>query len=150
MSSIFENLGQMAGQAAENFDPLKKMLEDAGLPIAGLNVTNDNGNVTISGSVENGSVAAKAVEMLKGAPGVSSVTNAIQVADVSAQAIKMSVATEHDNLNVRSGPGTEHDIVGKFAKGSVVTVIQKHSDDWYLVEADGVKGYCSTQYLASV
>jgi Bacterial SH3 domain/BON domain len=147
--SIFDNVKEQASNLAEDMNPLLTLLKGAGLPINNLNVTNDNGNVTVSGDVEDGGVAAKAVEMLKGAAGVVGVTNNIKVADISAQNIQMVVATEHDNLNVRSGPGKDHEIIGKFAKGAVVKVLEKTDAEWYLVEADGLKGYCAADYLSS-
>lgn len=58
------------------------------------------------------------------------------------------VTTEHSNLNIRKGPGTDQPIVGKAAHHEIVTVISRTSDLWWLVKTkDGEEGYCYAQYL---
>ena len=59
------------------------------------------------------------------------------------------VTTKESNLNIRRGPGTDQPIVGKAAKDEVVTVINKTSEQWWLVRSkDGEEGYAHSQYLA--
>ncbi len=61
---------------------------------------------------------------------------------------KATVATESTNLNIRKGPGTDQEIVGKAAHNEVVTVLNKTNDQWVLIKTDdGVEGYVYTQYL---
>lgn len=61
---------------------------------------------------------------------------------------KATVATESSNLNIRKGPGTDQEIVGKAAHNEVVTVLNKTNDQWVLIKTDnGVEGYVYTQYL---
>jgi hypothetical protein len=61
---------------------------------------------------------------------------------------KATVATESSNLNIRKGPGTDQEIVGKAAHNAVVTVLSKTNDQWVLIKTDdGVEGYVYTQYL---
>lgn len=52
-------------------------------------------------------------------------------------------------LNVRKAPSTDSEVVTKLAKGNEAKVIGKHDNDWYIVDVNGVKGYCSAQYLAA-
>lgn len=58
------------------------------------------------------------------------------------------VTTQSSNLNIRKGPGTDQEIIGKAAHQSTVTFLSKYNDDWYLIRsAEGVEGYCNTEYL---
>ena len=70
--------------------------------------------------------------------------------NVSAMAAgaKATVATQSSNLNIRKGPGTDQPIVGKAAHGSIVTLVSKTNDQWWLVRTDaGEEGYAYAQYL---
>src|SRR4030095_1641173 len=69
--------------------------------------------------------------------------------DASAAAgTKAKVTTQSSNLNIRKGPGTDQEIVGKAAHNEVVTVISKANDQWSLIRTDkGKEGYVYTQYL---
>lgn len=59
------------------------------------------------------------------------------------------VNTNSSNLNIRKGPGTDQPIVGKAAHNSMVTLVSKSNDQWWLVRtADGEEGYAYAQYLA--
>lgn len=55
------------------------------------------------------------------------------------------VATQSQNLNVRSGPGTSYKVAGSLAKGSKVTVIST-SGSWSKI---GANKWVSTSYLSS-
>ena len=62
-----------------------------------------------------------------------------------------TVNTKESNLNIRRGPGTDQPIVGKAAKGETVTVINKTSEQWWLVRSkDGEEGYAHSQYLSAL
>lgn len=69
--------------------------------------------------------------------------------DASAAAgSKAKVITQSSNLNIRKGPGTDQEIVGKAAHGEVINVISKANEQWSLVRTDkGVEGYAYSQYL---
>lgn len=69
--------------------------------------------------------------------------------DASAAAgTKAKVITQSSNLNIRKGPGTDQEIVGKAAHNEIITVISKPNDQWSLVRTDkGVEGYAYSQYL---
>ncbi len=64
---------------------------------------------------------------------------------------KVKVNTNESNLNIRKGPGTDQPIVGKAAKGEIITLVGKANDQWWLVRtADGEEGYSYAQYLTPV
>ncbi|MGN0773257.1 MAG: SH3 domain-containing protein [Candidatus Ventricola sp.] len=50
-------------------------------------------------------------------------------------------------VNVRSGPGSSYASVGKLASGTQVTVLLK-GNGWYMISANGLEGFMSTQYLS--
>ena len=69
--------------------------------------------------------------------------------DASVTLVK--VITESSNLNIRKGPGTNQPIVGKAAHGEVISLINKSSEEWYLVRTkDGEEGYAYARYLQDV
>ena len=73
----------------------------------------------------------------------------VNVGDASAGE-KMTVTTRESNLNIRKGPGTDQEIVGKAAHGEVVTMLSKTNDQWSLIKTDGgVEGYASSSYLTA-
>ena len=66
-----------------------------------------------------------------------------------------SVTTEADssilyasgNLNIRTGAGTDSDVMGTFAPGDKVTVLGDAGDGWTKVSYNGQTGYVSSNYL---
>ena len=60
------------------------------------------------------------------------------------------VNTNNDNLNIRSGPGTDYDILGKAPKDAILTIVGYIDaiDDWILIDYDGAVGWVSSEYLA--
>jgi uncharacterized protein YgiM (DUF1202 family) len=67
-------------------------------------------------------------------------------ADAGAQ---MKVPTDSTNLNIRSIPSTDGDIVGKAAHDEVVTLVEKTDDSWWKIRTkDGEEGYAYAQYLS--
>lgn len=61
---------------------------------------------------------------------------------------KLKVVTESTNLNIRKAAGTDQPIVGKAAKGEIVTLVNKVDDQWWIIRTNaGVEGYCYAQYL---
>jgi uncharacterized protein YigE (DUF2233 family) len=78
------------------------------------------------------------------------VLNINSVAGVT-EGASLTVTTNRTNLNIRKGPGTDQDIIGKASRGEVVTLVKKENDQWWYVKtADGEEGYCYTQYLTPV
>ena len=67
-------------------------------------------------------------------------------ADAGAQ---LKVTTDSSNLNIRSTPNTEGEIVGKAAHGETVTLVEKTDDSWWKIRTkDGEEGYAYAQYLS--
>lgn len=67
-------------------------------------------------------------------------------ADAGAQ---LKVTTDSTNLNIRSMPSTEGEIVGKAAHDEVVTLVEKTDDSWWKIKtAQGEEGYAYAQYLS--
>jgi uncharacterized protein YgiM (DUF1202 family) len=67
-------------------------------------------------------------------------------ADAGAQ---LKVTTDSTNLNIRSTPSTEGEVVGKAAHDEVVTLVEKTDDSWWKVRtAQGEEGYAYAQYLS--
>lgn len=78
------------------------------------------------------------------------VMNINSVAGVT-EGSKLKVTTNSSNLNIRKGPSTNDDIVGKAARHEVVTLVEKENDQWWLIKTDqGEQGYSFTQYLTPV
>lgn len=64
---------------------------------------------------------------------------------------KLKVTTNNSNLNIRSGPSTNDEIVGKAARHEIITLLRKENDQWWFIKTDdGEEGYCYTQYLTPV
>ncbi|MDQ0244571.1 N-acetylmuramoyl-L-alanine amidase [Bacillus fengqiuensis] len=60
------------------------------------------------------------------------------------------VSVQVNVLNVRSGPGTSHDVVDKVTKGSILSVVEK-LDDWYHVQlTNGLTGWVAKRYVDSL
>ena len=70
--------------------------------------------------------------------------------DVKASAgAQLKVTTDSTNLNIRSTPSTEGEIVGKASHDEVVTLVEKTDDSWWKVRtAQGEEGYAYAQYLS--
>ena len=74
----------------------------------------------------------------------------LNVNATAAAGTKAKVTTNSSNLNIRKGPGTDQEIVGKAAHGETVTILSAPNDQWSLIKTDkGVEGYAYTQYLAA-
>lgn len=60
------------------------------------------------------------------------------------------VSVQVNVLNVRSGPGTSHDVVDKVTMGSILSVVDK-LDDWYHVQlTNGLTGWVAKRYVDSL
>jgi uncharacterized protein YgiM (DUF1202 family) len=127
------------------------LLKAAGISIPNLGCSLEKGVLSVTGTVADGAAAEAAVAALKKAPGVIEVKNYLEVEDLTSKKIMMKVVTKSSNLNIRKGPGTTFDIVGKAAHHSQVQLIKKMYNGWYYIKAaDGTEGFCSTDYLAQV
>ena len=70
--------------------------------------------------------------------------------DIKADAgARLKVTTDSTNLNIRSTPSTEGEVVGKAAHDEIVTLVEKTDDSWWKVRTkDGEEGYAYAQYLS--
>jgi len=50
-------------------------------------------------------------------------------------------------VNVRSGPSSSYSSIGRLASGTQVRVLLK-GNGWYMISANGMEGFMSTQYLS--
>lgn len=57
------------------------------------------------------------------------------------------IKTNSQNLNMRSGPGTNYSIITSIPKGAQVNVTE-YGSGWSKIEYSGKTGYVSTQYLS--
>ncbi len=70
---------------------------------------------------------------------------------VDAAVTQVKVITEHSNLNIRKGPGTDQPIVGKAAHHEIITLVNRSNEQWWLVRTnDNEEGYCYARYLEPV
>lgn len=54
------------------------------------------------------------------------------------------------NLNIRSAPGTENDIVTKIPSGTIIVILEKTTDTWYKINYNGAVGYVDSSFLTNV
>lgn len=67
--------------------------------------------------------------------------------NISGECIK--VVNVSSNLNVRSGPGTSYDIVGKVTNNTIFKLLGETSG-WYKIEYEGKDAYISTGYAQKI
>lgn len=70
--------------------------------------------------------------------------------DIKAEAgAQLKVTTDSTNLNIRSTPNTDGEIIGKAAHDEIVTLVEKTDDSWWKIRTtDGEEGYAYAQYLS--
>lgn len=147
---LFDNVNStVAAQQQQN--DYNTALISAGVTVQDLRAQNDAGILTIFGNVTDQATAEKAVTALKTQPGVKDVVNLLEIEDLTAKNVKMKIATQQSNLNIRKGPGTEYDIVGKAAHGTSVQLIKKMFNNWYYIKTDsGIEGFCAANFLEEI
>lgn len=74
------------------------------------------------------------------------------VLDELTDQVKLTVATKTSPLVCRTGANKNSDVMGKFAKGAEVTLLDKATKNWYKVRGKGVNGrtitgFCAAEYL---
>lgn len=132
-------------------DKYKELIDTAtAAGVNGLNVREQDGVLYIDGAT-TGTVKQQLWDTYERLdPNYSSgdlVMNINSVAGIS-EGAKLKVTTNSSNLNIRKGPSTNDEIVGKAARHEVVTLISKANDQWWLIKTDnGEEGYSYTQYL---
>lgn len=74
----------------------------------------------------------------------------LNVNATAASGTQATVTTDSTNLNIRKGPGTDQEIIGKAAHGSTVTILSVPNAQWSLIKTDkGEEGYVYSQYLTA-
>ena len=133
----------------EKYQPIVDAAAQAG---ANLLVAEQNGVLYIQGEVPSGEVKDKLWEVYGTIdPNFSAGDLVLDVNAVVIEGGKVRVITKDSNLNIRQGPGTDQPIVGKAAKGEIITLISKSNDQWWLVRTnDGEQGYSYAAYLEPV
>lgn len=58
-----------------------------------------------------------------------------------------TMVTVTDTLNVRTGPGTDSDVMGHIEEGTVTKVLSQSDDGWIGIEFGGGTGYIMTDYV---
>lgn len=132
-------------------DKYAELIQSAtSLGVDGLSVAEQNGVLHIAGTTKT-TADYDALWALydKIDPGMNAgdlVLNLDIKADAGAQ---LKVTTDSTNLNIRSIPSTEGDIIGKAAHDEIVTLVEKTDDSWWKIKtADGEEGYAYAQYLS--
>jgi len=137
-----------AVETQEQQNDYNAVLSAAGVDVQNLKVQDENGILTVIGTVPDMETAEKAVAALKSQPNVKDVVNLLEMEDLTAQNLKMKIATKESNLNIRKGPGTEYEIVGKAAHGSAVQLIKRMYNNWYYIRTEnGIEGFCAANFL---
>lgn len=54
-----------------------------------------------------------------------------------------------NSLNVRAGPSTNDEVVGKLSRGEATLVVSREGEDWarIRIEGDGIEGYVAMRFL---
>ncbi|HOO98057.1 MAG TPA: SH3 domain-containing protein [Bacteroidales bacterium] len=148
---LFDKLSKAVTTAKEKTD-YNTLVTASGIKATDLKYSmSTDGILTVSGIVADGATREAIVAALKKAEGVKEVKSLLEAEDLTEKRIMMKVVTRSSNLNIRKGPGTEFDIVGKAAHHSNVQLLKKTYPKWYLIKSEnGIEGYCSTDYLAQV
>ena len=60
-----------------------------------------------------------------------------------------TVSVGSGGLNVRSGPGTDYDVIGSLWNGSTVTILEDPGNGWYKVSYTNADGAASEGYISS-
>ncbi len=117
--------------------------------VTNLQVKEQDNVLYIDGAAPSGSVKDKMWDLYnKIDPDYKSGDLVLNVNASSVSGSKATVTTDSTNLNIRKGPGTDQEIIGKAAHGAVVTVLSAPNAQWSLIKTDkGEEGYVFTQYL---
>lgn len=133
----------------EKYQPILDAATQGG---ANLQATEQGGTLRIEGEVPSGDLKDKLWDIYGQIdPNFKTGDLVLNVEAAVTEGGQVRVVTQESNLNIRKGPGTDQPIVGKAAKGEVITLISKSNDQWWLVRTnDGEQGYSYAQYLEPV
>ena len=132
-------------------DKYKELIDTANSSgISNLQISEQGNVLHIDGDVPDGATKDKLWDIYnKIDPDYRAGDLALDVNVAVTAGSKAKVTTDSTNLNIRRGPGTDQEIVGKAAHGETVTIQSKTNDQWWLIKTDGgVEGYAYAQYLS--
>ena len=132
-------------------DKYKELIDTANSSgISNLQISEQGNVLHIDGDVPDGATKDKLWDIYnKIDPDYRAGDLALNVNVAVTSGSKAKVTTDSTNLNIRKGPGTDQEIVGKAAHGETVTIQSKTNDQWWLIKTDGgVEGYAYAQYLS--
>jgi uncharacterized protein YgiM (DUF1202 family) len=132
-------------------DKYKELLDAANASgVTNLQVIEKDGVLYVDGEAPSGAVKDQLWDMYNKIDPNFLAGDMVMNVNVAAAApgTKAKVTTERSNLNIRKGPGTDQPVVGKAAHHSIVTLVSKTNDQWWLIRTDkGEEGYAYAQYL---
>ena len=67
--------------------------------------------------------------------------NPWQIVGINGRAVSIA------ELNIRKGPGTNHDVITYMKNGTNIGIYGRTENDWYLVNYNGIVGFVSGQYI---
>ena len=118
--------------------------------VADLKVVEQDGILYISGTTSTNDAKDavwNALGAIDATYSASDINIDVQVSGLAA-GTSLTVVTESSNLNIRQEPSTEAAVVGKAAKGEIVTLVEQTSGEWWKVSTkDGEEGYAYSRYL---
>ena len=118
--------------------------------VADLKVVEQDGILYISGTTSTNDAKDavwNALGDIDATYSASDINIDVQVSGLAA-GTPLTVVTESSNLNIRQEPSTEAAVVGKAAKGEIVTLVEQTSGEWWKVSTkDGEEGYAYSRYL---
>ena len=118
--------------------------------VADLKVVEQDGILYISGTTSTNDAKDavwNALGAIDSTYSASDINVDVQVVGLEAGAV-LTVTTEDSNLNIREEASTDGAIVGKAAKGEIVTLVEQTSGEWWKVSTkDGEEGYAYSRYL---
>ena len=132
-------------------DKYKELIDTANSSgISNLQISEQGNVLHIDGDVPDGATKDKLWDIYnKIDPDYRAGDLALDVNVAVTAGSKAKVTTDSTNLNIRRGPGTDQEIVGKAAHGETVTIQSKTNNQWWLIKTDGgVEGYAYAQYLS--
>lgn len=139
-------------------------LQDEAVQLIATNPKTSNVNVTVidkvatlSGTVEDDASKNSAQSSVLGVEGIKSVVNNIQVVPpppkieapvVEEVSNQVKVATRKGKLNIHNKPGVQELVIAVVQHGEMLTLVDKVSDEWWLIETEsGLQGYSAAFYL---
>ncbi len=134
-------------------DKYKELIDAANAAaVSNLQVREQDNVLYVDGSTSNGSVKDDLWNIYnKIDPDFRSGDLVLNIDASAAAGTKAKVTTESSNLNIRKGPGTDQQIIGKAAHDEIVNVVSRPNEQWSLIRTDkGEEGYVYSQYLTQV